>query len=70
MSSALRVELFFESGEDPIAGRLACGGRERPFAGWLGLISTLQEALACRAEGPCRTRARSGPAPTDGGRRR
>ena len=44
MDESLRIEVAFETTEDPIAGSLRKDGAERRFTGWLGLIAGLQEA--------------------------
>lgn len=46
MNESHRVWVEFDTGEDPIGGRLSCGDDERPFTGWLGLIAALESAVA------------------------
>ena len=45
MTGSLRVYVDFDTREDPIAGRLSSQAGERPFTGWLGLISALESAI-------------------------
>ena len=41
----LRVCVEFDATDDPIAGCLSTGEEQRPFTGWLGLISALERAI-------------------------
>jgi len=51
VSESLRVYVDFDNRDDPIAGSLRVGQSERPFTGWLGLISALESAIADRRSG-------------------
>lgn len=50
MSESLRVWVEFDTGRDPIGGRLSCRDSERAFTGWLGLIAALESAIAERKD--------------------
>ena len=41
----MRVGVEFDATNDPIAGWLTSGAERRPFTGWLGLISALEQAI-------------------------
>jgi hypothetical protein len=41
----LSVSVVFDTSTDPIGGRMSSDGGERPFTGWLGLISGLEHTL-------------------------
>lgn len=45
MTEPLRVCLEFDATDDPIAGSVSAGAEQRPFTGWLGLISALEHAI-------------------------
>lgn len=45
MSGALHIELDFDVDGDSIAGTLTCADKRRAFAGWLGLIVGLEQAI-------------------------
>jgi len=42
----VRVTLEFEQGSDPPRGQVLTGQAAYPFAGWLGLATALEHALA------------------------
>jgi len=45
VTGPLRVFVEFDATDDPIAGSLSAGDEQRPFTGWLGLISALERAI-------------------------
>ena len=53
-----RIWVDVELGRDPISGAIqADDGEQRPFVGWLGLISAIEALIAADRLAPVRTTA-------------